>query len=95
MSVLDASGRGTPRGPAKLFAMNWSLVLVLCAVGCTGFLMLFSVAGGSLRPWAEPQIIRFAVGILVMLAIGMIDIRYWRMISPLAYIGSLRAPGPR
>ena len=88
MSVLDASGRGTPRGPAKLFAMNWSLVLVLCAVGCTGFLMLFSVAGGSLRPWAEPQIIRFAVGILVMLAIGMIDIRYWRMISPLAYIGS-------
>jgi len=51
MTVLDAPGRGgVPRGPAKLLALNWPLVLLLTAVACTGFLMLFSVAGGSVHP---------------------------------------------
>ena len=36
------------------------------AVACAGFLMLYSVAGGSLEPWAEPQMIRFAVGLVGM-----------------------------
>ena len=89
MSAYDASGRGTPRGPAKLLALNWSLVLLLSAVACTGFLMLYSVAGGSTEPWAEPQMIRFGVGMVAMIGIAMIDIRFWRLVSPLAYVGSL------
>ena len=51
-----------PRGAAKLLAINWSLVLLLTACGSTGFLMLYSVAGGSLDPWAEPQMLRFGLG---------------------------------
>jgi rod shape determining protein RodA len=89
VSVYDLSGRGIPRGPAKLLALNWPLLLLLGAVGCTGFPMLYSVAGGSLHPWAEPQMVRFGVALALMLAIAMIDIRFWRALAPLAYAGSL------
>ncbi len=89
MSSADLTGRGIPRGPAKLLAVNWALVLLLGAVACIGFLTLYSVADGSVQPWAEPQMIRFGVGVFGMLVIAMIDIRFWRLIAPLAYIGSL------
>jgi len=89
MSTADPTGRGIPRGAAKLLAVNWALVLLLTAVAGIGFLMLYSVAGGSTQPWAEPQMIRFGVGMVGMLTIAMIDIRFWRVIAPLAYVGSL------
>ncbi len=88
MTMFDATGRGVPRGLAKIVALNWSLVLLLGAVASAGFLMLYSVAGGSAHPWAEPQMIRFGLGIVVMLGIGLVDIRFWRLIAPLAYVGS-------
>ena len=90
MTLLDAPARnGGPRGPAKLLALNWPLVLLLTAVACTGFLMLFSVAGGSVHPWAEPQMLRFGVGLVGMVTIAMIDIRFWRLVAPAAYLVSL------
>lgn len=90
MSLLDAGhGVGAPRGFGKLLALNWPLLLLLTAVGCAGFLMLFSVAGGSLHPWAEPQMIRFGVGLVGMVAIAMVDIRFWRLMAPIAYVVSL------
>jgi rod shape determining protein RodA len=89
MSYYDPTGRGVPRGAAKLLALNWPLVLLISAVSSAGFLMLYSVAGASLQPWAEPQMLRFAVGMAGMLVIAMIDIRFWRTVAPLAYAGSL------
>ena len=64
MSLFDAPVRGVPRGPAKLLAINWTLILLLCGVASAGFLMLYSVAGGSLEPWAGAQMMRFAAGIV-------------------------------
>jgi rod shape determining protein RodA len=83
--MLDASGRTRGRGTSKLLAINWSLLLLLTAASSAGFLMLYSVAGGSTEPWAGPQMLRFGVGVLVMLVIGMIDIRFWRLMAPFAY----------
>lgn len=73
----------------KLVALNWSLVLLLGAVATAGFLMLYSVAGGSLDPWADAQIVRFAAGLVIMVAIGLVDIRFWRWMAPFAYAVSL------
>lgn len=73
----------------KLLALNWSLVLLLCAVAAAGFLMLYSVAGGSLEPWAEAQMLRFAAGLVIMVAVGLVDIRFWRWMAPVAYAVSL------
>ncbi len=90
MSVFEPpAGRGAPRGFAKLLAINWSLVVLLTAIACGGFLMLYSVADGALQPWAEAQMVRFAAGIVLMIVIGMIDIRFWRLMAPFAYVVSL------
>jgi rod shape determining protein RodA len=88
MSLFDTAGR-PPQGPAKLLALNWAIVLLLIAVAGAGFLMLYSVAGGSVHPWAEAQMLRFGVGLVGMLVIAMIDIRFWRLMAPLAYALSL------
>jgi rod shape determining protein RodA len=85
---VSARDTGAPRGMAKLFAVNWPLVLLLAAVSGMGFMMLYSVAGGSFEPWARAQMIRFALGLVVMLVIAMIDIRFWKLVSPLAYLTS-------
>ena len=47
--------------------------------------MLFSVAGGSFQPWAEPQIKRFGLGMAAMFAIAMVPIWFWRNMAGLAY----------
>lgn len=86
MSFLDQSHRQLPTGWRKLLHMNWALTLLLCAVASIGFLMLYSVAGGSLDPWARQQMVRFAMGLTVMFVIAMIHIRFWRNVAPLAYI---------
>ncbi|PZQ48565.1 MAG: rod shape-determining protein RodA [Rhodovulum sulfidophilum] len=82
---MSARDTYTPRGAAKLLAVNWPLVLLVSAIAGTGFMMLYSVAGGSFDPWARAQMTRFAMGLLVMLVIAMIDIRFWKLISPIAY----------
>ena len=61
----------------KLRAMNWSLVGVITLICCIGFVLLYSVAGGSFEPWADRQIVRFGIGMLILLAVALIDIRVW------------------
>ena len=89
MSYLEYNLKTVPTGPSKLLYLNWPLVLLLVAVGCAGFVMLYSVAGGSLTPWAEPQIKRFAFGMGVMLVVAMVPIWFWRNMAGLAYGGSI------
>jgi hypothetical protein len=55
-------------------------------VASVGFLMLYSVAGGSFSPWAEPQMKRFAMGFAVMFVVAMVPIWFWRNMSGLAYL---------
>jgi rod shape determining protein RodA len=84
------SASGAPEGVLrKLLALNWSLVLLLCAVATAGFLMLYSVAGGAFEPWADAQILRFSAGLAIMVAIGLVDVRLWRWMAPFAYAVSL------
>jgi rod shape determining protein RodA len=60
----------TPTGWRKILHLNWALVLLLVAVAGLGFLMLFSVAGGSMTPWVEPQMQRFGLGLTLMFVVG-------------------------
>ena len=85
MSYLEYTVKYVPSGFAKVLYVNWALVLLLIAVSGIGFVMLYSVAGGSLTPWAEPQMKRFALGLVVMLAVAMVPIWFWRNVAGLAY----------
>ena len=85
MSYLEYTVKSTPTGLRKILFLNWPLTLLLSSVACVGFLMLYSVAGGSFTPWAEPQMKRFAVGLVLMVAIGMTPIWLWRNLSGFCY----------
>ena len=73
----------------KLYEINWGLVLLITIIACVGFAMLYSVAGGSLSPWADKQIVRFVIGFALMIAVAMVDIRFWMSFAYPAYVVSL------
>ncbi|WP_102225479.1 rod shape-determining protein RodA [Acidimangrovimonas sediminis] len=89
MSYLEYSVKTIPSGLKKVLYVNWALVILLSAVCGVGFLMLYSVAGGSMQPWAEPQVERFALGLVVMFGIAFTPIWFWRNMAGVAYLGSL------
>lgn len=89
MSYLEYSVKNVPTGLRKILYVNWPIAVLLVTVACVGFLMLYSVAGGSLEPWVDPQMKRFGAGFALMLALAMVPIWFWRNISWLAYAVSL------
>ena len=89
MSYLEYTVKHVPTGFAKILHLNWPLTILLAAVSGVGFLMLYSVAGGSFNPRAEPQMKRFALGIALMIAAGMVPIWLWRNLAGVAYFGTV------
>ncbi|GAA5077107.1 rod shape-determining protein RodA [Roseibacterium beibuensis] len=85
MSFLEYNVKSTPTGWRKALHLNWALVLLLTAVASVGFLMLYSVAGGSMSPWAEPQMQRFGLGLVAMFVIAMVPVWFWRNTSGVAF----------
>ncbi|MBI4182850.1 MAG: rod shape-determining protein RodA [Proteobacteria bacterium] len=69
----------------KLWQFNWTLVLLVCVVAAIGFAMLYSAANGSLSPWALSQMARFALGLAVMFAVALVDVRFWMRWAYLVY----------
>lgn len=72
--------------PQKLMELNWLFVLLLVAIACVGFAMLYSVGGGSFDPWARQQAIRFGAIFILMLVIALVDLRIWFQLAYPAYI---------
>ena len=85
MSYLEYTVKHVPTGFRKILHLNWPLILLLASVCGVGFLMLYSVAGGSFNPWAEPQMKRFGLGLALMMVVAMVPIWLWRNLSGLAY----------
>ena len=69
----------------RFWQLNWFLIVLICALACIGFAMLYSAGGGSYSPWAERQMVRFGVGMVVMLTIALTDIRLWLRYAYLFY----------
>ena len=74
LSVLD-----------KMTEVNWGLVLLITLCATAGFAMLYSVAGGNFHPWALNQMIKFILGLIVLVAVAVIDIRIWMSLAYPAY----------
>lgn len=89
MSYLEYSVKRIPHGLSKVLYVNWALVALIVAVASVGFLMLYSVAGGSWTPWADAQIKRFGLGLVLMFIVAFVPVYFWRNVAALAYIGSL------
>ncbi len=88
MSYLEYNVARVPSGAQKVLALNWALILLICAVASLGFLVLYSVGGGSWT-WAEPQMKRFLLGMAVMFFVAMVPIWFWRNVSAAGYAVTL------
>ncbi|MBN8907463.1 MAG: rod shape-determining protein RodA [Alphaproteobacteria bacterium] len=60
----------------KLWNISWLYVLLLCVLAAVGYVALYSAAGGSPEPYASRHVLRFAFGLVLMLSIALIDIRF-------------------
>jgi rod shape determining protein RodA len=89
MSFLEYRLKTVPTGFSKVLHLNWALVLLIIAVSSVGFLMLFSVAGGRLDLWAEPQMKRFGLGMFLMVVMAFVPIWFWRNMAGLFYVVSI------
>lgn len=89
MSFLEYRIKTAPTGLRKALHLDWPLILLLAAVSAVGALMLTSVAGGDASVWAEPQMKRFAAGLVLMFGVAFVPIWFWRNMAGVAYGVSL------
>lgn len=60
----------------KLSRINWGILFVILLIAAIGWGLLISAAGGDAQIWAFKQVIRFAVGLMIMLVIALVDLRW-------------------
>jgi rod shape determining protein RodA len=60
---------------AKLREVTWSMIVLICMVASIGFAVLYSAAHGSADPWMDRQMVRFGIGLVLMLVVAMVDLR--------------------
>ena len=89
MSYLEYRVKTVPTGWRKILFINWGLVALIIGAASSGFVMLISVAGGSLDPWASAQMQRFSIGLVAMFVIAMTPIWIWRNVSVPIYVIAL------
>ncbi len=73
----------------KLKAIDWLLYFAILLLASIGTVALYSVADGSMNPWAKPHIIRFIVASVLMIIVAVIPLRFWYKMVWLAYVVAL------
>ena len=84
---------GTPPDPRDLVRpdrqtvgrISWIYVLLLSLLAGVGYTALYSAAGGSPEPYATKHILRFATGVVLMVGIALVDIRFIARLAWPAY----------
>lgn len=72
----------------KLAKLNIWLIFLICCVASVGIASLYSAATGSFDPWASRQLMRFSVGMIGMIIVALIDIKWWyRLTWPIYALG--------
>ncbi len=69
----------------KFIEVNWGLAILITLIASIGFATLYSAGGGSWEPWAGRQAMRFGVGFAVMIAVALIDVRFWYRFAYVIY----------
>jgi len=75
-SVISRAGE-RDRLIVKLGQIDWTFCLLLTAIAAAGGLMLYSIAGGAIAPWAGRHMTLFAICFVLMMALAMVDLRVW------------------
>jgi len=85
----DALDLARPALGKKLLQLNWPFVLLITAITGIGVAALYSVAGGSLDPWASRHVVRYCIGLGILFAVVLIDIKLLIRLAYPAYLIAL------
>jgi rod shape determining protein RodA len=79
MKALFAEGVERPQLllKKKLVLVNWPFLALITAITLVGVAALYSVAGGSLEPWASRHVVRYCLGLGLLFVVALSDIRWW------------------
>ncbi len=72
--------------PEPLAQLPWKVILLVMAIGCFDLLVLYSAAGGHIRPWALSQGIRLFAFLGLAMVLSRIREETWGQISFPAYV---------
>ena len=72
----------------KLWQVNWGLVFLITVTASVGFGMLYSAANGEFAPWATRQMMRFGVGLVLMIIVAVSNIHFWLRYAYIIYLAS-------
>lgn len=64
--------------PAPLRELPWRMLVLVLGIGGFGLVVLYSAAGGSLRPWALSQGIKFFAFLFAAVALSRVPERVWK-----------------
>ena len=89
MQSLQLFSDGQPRTlVAKLWSIDWPVLLVVATIGAIGTATLVSVAGGSYQPWAERHALRLVLGLGLVIVMALVPLRTWlRLAYPSFFAG--------
>lgn len=73
----------------KIRHLNWGLIALIVTIGMIGIALLYSAGGQSWEPWAGAQLVRFLIGLVLMIAVALVDVRLWLRIAYPLYGGML------
>jgi rod shape determining protein RodA len=69
----------------KLLRLDLIPVTLLAILATIGVMMLYSAAGGSMDPWAERQLVRFAIAVVALVAVAVVDLKLWLRYAYIVY----------
>lgn len=61
----------------KIIRLNGSIIFLILLISMIGLGLLISAGNGDFHQWAFKQLIRFSVGLFIMLCVALIDLRWW------------------
>ena len=73
-----------------LHRINWGFVLLISLITFIGIILLYSIAGGSWDPWALTQLIRVIIGLIILVLISVINIKFWYKLANPFYLICLK-----
>lgn len=77
------------RVPKPIADQSWGAIFFCTCLAFIGAVAMYSVAGGSLSPWAMQHMVRFALFLLVALVISYVPVQTYKPLAFLALGGSL------
>lgn len=73
----------------KLAQLNWGVISLVFLISMIGWAALISAAGGDVYLWTFKQTLRFCVGLFIMFAIALTNLRGWLNFSYIFYFLAL------